>query len=117
MLDGKVRKMIGSAMKNIFLPYNIIQLSETASSNPWEPPTQTETIYPCRAVVTSYRDYEIDGEKIRHEDMKVIILAEGLAIKPQVDDYIYREGEARKYKVVSPVTVDAAGATFTCQCR
>lgn len=117
LLDGGIKRMIGNALKGILLDYNLIQVSTTTGTTAWGEPSQTETTYACKAVISSYREHEIDGIKIKHEDLKAIILSETLSVKPKIDDYLQKVGETRKYKIVSPVSVDAAGATYTCQCR
>ncbi len=117
LLDGGIKKIIGDALPFLFLDFTIIRSTTTAPTNPWENPTVTESQYPCKAIITQFKYHEIDGEKIKAEDHKIVFLADSVSISPAIDDRVQRVGETRRYLIVSPVRKDPAGATFTAQAR
>lgn len=117
LLDGGIKAIVGGALKGIFLDFTIIRKTTTAPANPWEPPSVVDAEYACKAIVTRFKYMEIDGERVKTEDRKVIILAQDLAITPTQGDYIAGASETKRYQIVSEVTKDPAGATFVCHCR
>ena len=117
LLDGGIKTIIGNALPFLFLDFTLIRSTTTAPTNPWENPTVTETEYHCKAIITKFKYHEIDGEKIKAEDHKILFLADSMTIEPSIDDRVYRVGETNRYLIVSPVRKDAAGATFTAQVR
>jgi len=117
LLDGGIKTIIGNALPFLFLDFTIIRSTTTAPTNPWENPTVTETEYHCKAIITKFKYHEIDGEKIKAEDHKIVFLADSMAIDPSINDRVQRVGETRRYLIVSPVRKDPAGATFTAQVR
>ena len=117
LLDGGIKQIIGSALNSTFLDFVLVKSTTTAPTNPWENPTATETEYACKAIITKFKYHEIDGEKIKAEDHKILFLADSMTVEPAIDDRIYRVGETNRYLIVSPVRKDAAGATFTAQAR
>ena len=64
----------------------IRRATNTPPSNPWEPPTTSNTDYPCQAVVTDYSAREIDGVNILATDRRAVVAAAGLAIVPVSTD-------------------------------
>ena len=117
LLDGGIKSIIGGALKGIFLDFNIIRKVTVAADNPWEPPISIDSETACKAIVTRFKYMEIDGERVKTEDRKVLILADGLTISPEIGDYISGASETKRYQIVSAVTKDPAGATFVCHCR
>ena len=117
LLDGGIKTIIGNALNSTFLDFVLIKSSEIAPANPWEAPVISETEYPCKAIVTKFKYHEIDGEKIKAEDHKILILADSLDVMPEIDDKFQQSGDTKRYLIVSPVRKDAAGATFTAQAR
>jgi len=117
LLDGGIKKIIGNAMQGIFLDFQIIRKTTIPATNPWEPPVSVDEEYTCKAIVTKFKYMEIDGERVKSEDRKILILAEGLNIIPEMGDYIKGESETKRYQIVSDVTKDPSGATFVCHCR
>ena len=117
LLDGGIKQIIGSALNSTFLDFVLVKSTTTAPTNPWENPTVTETEYACKAIITKFKYHEIDGEKIKAEDHKILFLADSMTVEPAIDDRVYRVGETNGYLIVSPVRKDAAGATFTAQAR
>jgi hypothetical protein len=117
LLDGGIKSIVGSALKGIFLDFAVIRKTATTPTNPWEPAETVDNEYPCKAIVTRYKYMEIDGERVKTEDRKVIILADNLEIAPEKGDYIKGDSETKRYQIVSEVTKDPAGATFVCHCR
>ena len=117
LLDGGIKKIIGDALPFLFLDFTIIRSTTTAPTNPWENPEVTETEYPCKAIITKFKYHEIDGEKIKAEDHKILFLADSMTVEPSIDDRVQRVGETRRYLIVSPVRKDPAGATFAAQVR
>ena len=117
LLDGGIKKIIGSALNSTFLDFVLVKSTTTAPTNPWENPTVTETEYACKAIITKFKYHEIDGEKIKAEDHKILFLADSMTVEPAIDDRVYRVGETNRYLIVSPVRKDPAGATFTAQAR
>jgi hypothetical protein len=117
LLDGGIRKIIGNAMQNIFLDFQIIRKTTIPATNPWESPVSVDTEYDCKAIVTKFKYMEIDGERVKTEDRKILILAEGLSVSPEIGDYIKGDSETKRYQIVSEVIKDPAGATFVCHCR
>lgn len=117
LLDGGIKKIVGNALTGIFLDFTIIQKSYTTPTNPWESGTESETETACKAIVTKFKYYEIDGEKVRAEDRKIIILAQDLAVIPKDGDYIKANTDSRRYLVIGDVKKDPAGATYIVQGR
>lgn len=117
LLDGGIKKIIGDALPFLFLDFVLIRSTTTAPTNPWENPEVTDIEYPCKAIITQFKYHEIDGEKIKAEDHKIVFLAASTTIEPSIDDRVQRVGETRRYLIVSPVRKDPAGATFTAQVR
>ena len=117
LLDGGIKQIIGSALNSTFLDFVLVKSTNTEPTNPWENPTVVDATYPCKAIITQFKYHEIDGEKIKAEDHKIVFLADSMAIEPAIDDRVQRVGETRRYLIVSPVRKDPAGATFTAQVR
>lgn len=44
--------------------------------------------YPCKAIVEEYELKEVDGSIIKLEDRKIIVAAQGLAIRPDSGDMV-----------------------------
>lgn len=117
LLDGGLKKIIGNALPFLFLDFTLIKSTEIPPANPWEAPIITEKEYPCKAIITKFKYHEIDGEKIKAEDHKILFLADSLDVEPAIDDKVRRNGEVSRLLIVSPVRKDPAGATFTAQAR
>ena len=117
LLDGQLKKIIGDATSFVFLDYILVRKELSEAANPWEEPTEAEVEYSCKAIITQFKYHEIDGEKIKAEDHKVLFLADSIAVEPRIDDLVQRVGEAKRYQLVSPVRKDPAGATLTAQAR
>jgi hypothetical protein len=117
LLDGGIKTIIGNALPFLFLDFVLVRSTTTQPTNPWENPTVTETEYPCKAIITKFKYHEIDGEKIKAEDHKIVFLAASATVEPSIDDRVQLVGETRRYLIVSPVRKDPAGATFTAQAR
>lgn len=117
LLDGGIKQIIGSALNSTFLDFVLVKSTTIAPTNPWENPTVTEAEYACKAIITKFKYHEIDGEKIKAEDHKILFLADSMTVEPAIDDRVYRVGETNRYLIVSPVRKDPAGATFTAQAR
>ena len=114
LLDGGIKSIIGNAMDFLFLDFVIIQKSiTTPSDTPWQPSDdETDVETACKAIVTSFKKYNVEFENIKAEDRKIVILAEGLDVTPQIGDYIRGDSETKQYEIVSPVIQDPAQATY-----
>ena len=64
-------------------------LRRPSSTGPAHNPTQgAPTDYAVTIVVDSYRQSEIDGERIRRDDLKVLMAKGALAVEPATSDKI-----------------------------
>jgi len=117
LLDGELKTIIGDATSFLFLDYVLVRKTLVEADDPWNPPTEIETEYSCKAIVTRFKRYEIDDDKVLATDNKILFLANSLSVEPAIDDLVYRSGETRRYKIVAPVRKDPAGATVTAQAR
>ena len=68
--------------------HKIRRATNTPPSNPWEPPTTSNTDYSCQAVVTEYSAREIDGVNILATDRRAVVAAAGLVIVPATTDLL-----------------------------
>lgn len=82
----------------------------TAGTNP------TETDYTVNGFVDVYKDFVIDGNRIKNGDRKIILLGDSFptGVEPEPDDKVTAEGVKR---TIINVKRDPAGATFECQSR
>ena len=79
-------------------------LTNTVGSN------STTINYSGRGVFGSYSEFEVDGEAIKANDVKLTALQSEVTTRPQLDDVI------NGYQVVA-VNQDAASVTFNIQLR
>ena len=117
LLDGGIKKIVGNAVAGIFLDFTLIRVESVLPVNPWEPPVNITTEYRCKGIVSKFKQYEIDGENVKINDKKIVLLAEGLDVTPVLGDFIRVPNDTRKYEIVGQVTRDPAGATITAHCR
>lgn len=118
LLDGGISKIVTGALSGLFLNHVLIRKTTTSDPNkPWEKAVTAETNYSCKAVALDYKAHEVDGERVKQTDKKILILAGTLSVEPQMGDYIQLVGETRRYNLVSPVKKDPASATYECQGR
>lgn len=79
-----------------------------------KPVTPTQEYPLPRVMVTNYRDREIDGERIRAKDRRLLIAVADLPIQPKLSDTVTVRGE--KLNVVSAVQ-DPSNSLHTLQVR
>lgn len=120
LLDGKLAKIIGPAMKKAGLdkPATFIKVtpgprtpgSLSSGTNP------TETSYVCRGFVSDYSSDDINGTLVTKEDRKVILFGDKLfgLVSPTDGDKVTIEGTT--FRVIRAER-DPASATWTLQAR
>jgi hypothetical protein len=115
-LEG-LAKTINGALGNIFLDATLTRnvVPSTPSYDPADPPAPVPTNYACKAIRDSYsiRDMQ-GGSLILQGDVKILILAESLAVVPQKRDIITIQGSSF---VVIDFGTDPATAVWTIQGR
>lgn len=68
-----------------------------------------------KAVFIDYKSNEIDGEVIRANDRRLLILASDLAVTPKTDDWVERTGG--EIWVIKNIGIDPAQAVWDLQTR
>jgi len=118
LLDGGIAGIVNNALKGIFLDFTLIRKVVQANADePWQKNVITEKSYSCKAITADYKAFEIDGERIKNTDKKILILANSLAVEPQVGDIIKQVGEKNTYSLTLYIKTDPAKAVYECQGR
>lgn len=91
---------------------------------PYSPGPPTVVNHPAKLVVTSFTAREIDGTRIRADDLKVLVAAEGLAVEPTTLDRVVEaqqvgspNGPSLAIVNVEPLSPAGMAVVFTLQCR
>jgi hypothetical protein len=121
VLDS-VAKIAYGALKGEFKKFLILRTVETPSeTEPWKINQKSTTQHECLAIRSSYKNWEIDGEKILKDDCKITILS--MSIPDTLTDGLNKKtdtikdlGKDRVWKIES-IKIDPADATYRCQCR
>ena len=116
-----LKDTIKAAAKTAFAAVGDIKTSTTyqsASSGAYDPTLGKRTITTesttLDAIITDYRAFEIDGDKIQIGDQLITILQESLTVMPSKADSIIANGSTW---LVIGYTQDPAGATWAIQTR
>lgn len=110
---------LNAALGPKLLPFTLIRRTESATL----PAKRTDGLaiaerrFPCRGIVESYRDDQVDGNLVRSGDRRILILGGSLpaGTVPVVNDDVIAEGT--RYRIVAVPGRDPAGATYLCQGR
>lgn len=118
-LFGKdIAGVINAKLGPLLLPLTFVKVVSGARdpANPSAEAPKSQTSYPCRGILDSYRDSQYDETIIKRGDRKALILGDSLptGIIPQPSDKVVAEG--RVYNVVG-VDRDPDAATYTLQVR
>lgn len=118
-LFGKdIAGVINAKLGPLLLPLSLVKVVSGArnAAEPSAGSNPTQTSYPCRGILDSYRDSQYDETIIKRGDRKALILGDSLptGVVPQPSDKVVAEG--RVYNVVG-VDRDPDAATYTCQVR
>lgn len=121
LLEGGIAKTIGKAMvkAGLTIPLTLIKVTPgtrtpgavSAGTNP------TEVSFKARGIEAEYSAYAIANSLVEVGDRKIRIFSSTIAggqIPTQNDKVIAR---GFTYRIVGPVTSDAARASYVCQCR
>lgn len=116
ILQGELAQTITEALLDANVPFDIIVRRTTTvpGPEPWDPPVETTTTYPCRGWVENYDDDTVTGTLIDARDVQVMILTTSIAVEPTDTDTITIEG--RELSIVN-VKHDASGVLFIIQAR
>ena len=92
-------------------------LSRTNPSvyTPGQTVTQTETSHSVDAVVTSYDEKEIDGDRVQATDVKVILVAP--PVTPKVNDVMVVDGVRRRVVMPKLIMIGSQLAAAELQLR
>lgn len=92
-------------------------LSRTNPSvyTPGQAVTQTETSHSVDAVVTSYDEKEIDGDRVQATDVKVILVAP--PVTPKVNDVMVVDGVRRRVVMPKLIMIGSQLAAAELQLR
>ncbi len=73
----------------------------------------------CKGFVGSYRESQIDGERIQQGDRRIVLMGQSISngkVAPKPNDQIIIENQT--FTIVGDgVARDPAAATYVCQCR
>jgi hypothetical protein len=114
ILEGELAETIGDALLGADIPLDLVVTRSTSGGggDPWDPDPPTLTDYPCKGFVDSYTALERAGTLIEASDVKVVIVAKTLAIKPTPADTVKVRGKT--YSIVN-VSADPAVALWELQ--
>jgi hypothetical protein len=117
-LAADIRAIVADAMTAFDDLQVTVTLTHQTGAGTYDPATGETAggtaTYTPRAVLGSYRTFEIDGQNIRPNDKKVLIAANDLAVTPGVDDAVTISGETW---VVVDVKTDPASAMWVLRVR
>lgn len=92
LLEGGLAKTVGSAMTALFLPAVLTRDVPATGGDPFDPPAPTPQSYACRAIVERYAErFRVEG-LVQQNERKVLVLANGLGVRPQPGDRITVRG-------------------------
>lgn len=120
-LAGSLAKTIGGAFKGLFLDATLSRTSSAAGANDWTPGAATTTDYTCKAIHDKWGAIWLSGGLVAADDVKLLILAASVTVKPMAGDVVTIRGEA--FTIVSDggskpaVETDPAQAVWTCRAR
>lgn len=115
ILDGELAETIGSALIDANIPFDITVTRATPGDGPpYDPGDPTLTDYPCQGFVDTYSDLFRTDALIEAGDVKVVIIANTLAIEPMPTDTVTARGKT--YNVIT-VSADPALALYELQAR
>lgn len=83
----------------------------------YNPTIGTPTPYTVTFAVTEYADREIDGERIKSTDKKVLLAKGSLAIEPKTSDKLLIGGVAHSIIRVEPLAPGGTVVMWTLQVR
>lgn len=112
-LDGKIAAAINKGFQGVFYDATLTRVTPGTPDpeEPWVPVADTTVAHSCKAIVESYSDYQIANSLVDANDRKVLILANSLAVVPDVaTDTITIRGQT--YALVGEVKTDPATAVW-----
>lgn len=115
-LEGELANAISAALEDAAIPYGLT-VSRTVmipGPNPWDPEEESTTHYTGRGFADEYDNSYRTGGLIEQGDIRVIVVADTIAIEPAAGDKVTVRGVT--YNVVS-VSADPALATWSLQAR
>jgi hypothetical protein len=116
ILSGELAETIGDALIDADIPFDVVVTRSTPGEGgePWDPAPAVLTDYPCKGYVDTYSEAYLSGGLVESGDVKVVIIANTLAIEPSVGDSV--TARAKTYYVLN-VSADPALALYELQAR
>lgn len=90
-LSGSLASAVYGAMKGLFLDAALMR-SSTSGGTDYEPGAQSESSYPCKAIVEKYSNHFRDAGLVDQNDRKVLILTKSLSVVPRQGDRVVISG-------------------------
>jgi hypothetical protein len=114
ILEGEIAETIADALIDAAIPLDIVVTRSTpgVGSDPADPPPPTLTDYACKGFTDVFSDSFLAGGLVQRGDIKVVVVADTLAIEPAPGDQVTIRG---KTYTVADVSADAALALYELQ--
>ena len=116
ILEGELANEIADALDSAGVAYAIAITREVPGEggDPFDPPPPVVTTYNGRGFVDDWDEAFLTGGLVERGDVKVIVIANSIAVVPAAGDRVTARGKT--YSVLN-VSADPARATFTLQAR
>lgn len=120
LLDGEIAEIVDDALADIFLDATLTR-DGANSGTAYDPVIGTPTTYTCKAIVEEYGSGVRGQGLVGAKDIKVLILANSLAVEPQALDRISVPSKGVSGVVhdgnegMKAVVGDPATATWECR--
>ena len=113
-LDGDLANMVNDIVSPILmLDVTLYRATQNTTGQGWRPSPGNIVEYACKGFISQYKENEINGDTVRTNDRKIMIMAKSISVQPQQGDKVKVSGDDREYTIVGNVTSDPARATYT----
>jgi hypothetical protein len=116
ILNGELADTISDALLDAGIPLDVVvtRLTPNVGGDPADPPPPTLTDHACKGFADRFSDAFIAAGLIERGDIKVVVVANTLAIEPEPGDQVTIRGKT--YRVFD-VSADPALALYELQAR
>lgn len=113
LLQGGLARTVGAAMSSLFLDA-VLERDGPTTGPSYDPTPGAPQTFKCKAIVERYSAYHRANSLVGEKDRKVLILANGLAVRPQPGDRVTVSGITF---TLQEVATDPAEAVWECRGR
>lgn len=116
ILEGELADEIAAALDSAGIPFAVTITRDVPGEggDPFDPPPPVSTTYTGSGFIDDWDEAFLTGGLVERGDVKVVVIANSIAIVPAAGDRVTARGKT--YSVLN-VSADPALATYTLQAR